>query len=423
MNAADVSDLPGALAEPDTAALRARVNALLSEPFLAEEGCYRTDKGIVVQVSAVPSAPPGFPISTTDQVNLRVQIGSRLMPPPASPEDVSADLAEMELCLQDLRQNEEPHRRLAACQRLGQLAHPAGEAELRRVATSDPDAQVRTAAREALADAVAPRFPAKAFADQPVKLYWQGTARAKELTTNAQGQVVFELVPARMPCRLEWIPGPTVLDWRQRLANALAASAASAPASLARAIREWLAELDRELEVGWALLLDRSQRLAAVAVTSLSPGYECHSIARFAGIGDATELAEFQAHLGKADNRLQSGCSGEAKQELMAACRLNAHAVQAAEVELHRQGRRVGFVVVDGRRGVVSVKALGGGAGIRPAFAVLLSETGTDAPRTAVFAAIAGEEPNRLAVFEGVPDGCFQLAVGPLESSLLENRS
>ena len=186
--------------------LREELIPHLGRTFRARDGLTLYTESLALSV--IPSIETAFASSIWARrvgktVRLAVRLAPRLMKAPENDAQHEADIAIMVECLEKLH-SEQSTARVAACQKLGQLGCRGARPGLKQ-ALSDRDAEVRTAARQALTDIDAPRLPQDILANQCIKLSINRPGSAPfESHTDRHCTAFFEHVPADTECGLQW---------------------------------------------------------------------------------------------------------------------------------------------------------------------------------------------------------------------------
>jgi hypothetical protein len=166
------------------------------------------------------------------------------------------------------------------------------------------------------------------------------------------------------------------------------------------------------LEIGLQILVDHAQKVASTAAAVLPGGYEFELRPAFAGVGLPEEQTKLANHLKKSSSFLSNNMTREALGELLEAVKIDARSPQAAVSEICRKGDRILQMIVDSRRGCVSIKFWQGHLEKKPALAVLLPKNPDSGALIAQFKPIENEL-YILAEFENLPDGAYSLQIGP----------
>ena len=185
--------------------------------------------------------------------------------------------------------------------------------------------------------------------------------------------------------------------------------------SMAEQIVQCFRAAKEGLGVGAKVLLDRAKRIASSAPIALPAGYEFRFCVAYAGIGSPEEQAQLEDHLTRGSELLSRDNVDNAVDELLKAGKIDVRSPQAAVSEVRHEGRLMLQMIVDGRRGRISVKFWPEERKRNPAFAILLSKRGTIKPLITEFGSVEGEE-YILAEFEDVSDSIYLIQIGPTTS-------
>ena len=203
--------------------------------------------------------------------------------------------------------------------------------------------------------------------------------------------------------------GRVCRQWK--LAKALEEATESSP-SMTDLLKQWLVELKEGLEIGVQVLVDQAQKVASTAATVLPAGYEFELRPAYAGVGSPDEQTQLANHLKKSSSFLSHNKTEEALSELLEAVKIDARSPQAAVSEICREGDRILQMIVDSRRGCVSIKFWQGHQEKKPALAVLLPKDPDKKALIAQFKPLENEQ-YLLAAFGNLPDGAYSLQIGP----------